>query len=260
MLYAYQLEPAWVEVTQVSLKLPRLGRAFEGFKLVQISDVHMGGWMNAEHFKYVLKLALAQAADLLLLTGDFVIYHGGRRVSADVLNDLSTSFESLGQVPRVGVLGNHDLRADPVSLRTLMKKHQILDLTNGVHTIERAGERLHIAGVDDLQYGYPDLDRVLAALPGQDCAILLSHEPDFADDSARTGRFDLQVSGHTHGGQVVPPFFRPTYLPWGGRKYYSGLYQVGSMYQYTNRGVGMVPPYIRINCRPEITVFTLHTA
>ena len=68
------LEPAWVEITQVRLKLPRLGKAFEGFRLVQISDIHMDGWMNAEHFSYVMKLALAQEADLLALTGDFVIY------------------------------------------------------------------------------------------------------------------------------------------------------------------------------------------
>ena len=67
----------------------------------------------------------------------------------------------------------------------------------------------------------------------------MAHEPDYADVSALTGRFDLQVSGHSHGGQVVIPFVGPPILPHLGRKYPSGLYQVGNMYQYTNRGVGM---------------------
>jgi predicted MPP superfamily phosphohydrolase len=138
-----------------------------------------------------------------------------------------------------------------------MEKHQIPVLTNAVHTIVRGDARLHIAGMDDMVHGHPDLNKVLAALPKDGCAILLSHAPDFADESAPTGRFDLQISGHTHGGQVLPPIIGPLYLPKGGKKYYAGLYQVGSMLQYTNRGVGMVPPYIRINCRPEITVFTL---
>ena len=256
LVYAKQLEPAWVEITQVRLKLPRLGKAFEGFRLLQISDIHMDGWMNAEHFSYVIKLALAQEADLLALTGDFVINHEEQHVDAGVLNDLSEGFNMLGNVPRVGVLGNHDHRTDPGEIRKMMEKHQILDLTNAVHTIVRGVDRLYIAGVDDISYGYPDLNKVVTALPKDGCAILLSHEPDFADESAQTGRFDLQISGHSHGGQVALPIIGPTYLPRGGRKYYSGLYQVNGMLQYTNRGVGMVSPFFRINCRPEITVFT----
>ena len=257
MVYANQLEPTWVEITQVKLKLPRLAKAFEGFRLVQVSDIHMGGWMNAEHFSYVMKLALAQEADLLALTGDFVNYHGKRQVDVVVMEELSEVFNMLGGLPRVGILGNHDHLTDPDAIRQMMEKNQILDLTNGVHTIVRGGEYLHIAGVDDMGNGYPDLNKVLATLPKDGSAILLSHEPDFADMSARTGRFDLQISGHSHGGQVVLPFVGPPYLPWGGRKYYDGLYQVGTMLQYTNRGVGMTGPSIRFNCRPEITVFTL---
>lgn len=257
MLYSYQLEPGWVEVTHVNLKLARLGKAFDGFRLMQISDIHMGGWMNPEHFAYVIKLALAQEADLLALTGDFVIHYGGRPVKASDISDLSDGLKMLGDLPRVGVLGNHDLRSVPGEIRKLMKERQILDLTNSVHTILRGDECLHICGVDDLLYGKPDLDKVLSMLPKEGAAILLSHEPDFADESAKTGRFDLQISGHSHGGQVVPPIIGPINLPSGGRKYYSGLYTVGTMLQYTNRGVGMVPPFIRLNCRPEITVYTL---
>jgi predicted MPP superfamily phosphohydrolase len=107
--------------------------------------------------------------------------------------------------------------------------------------------------------GQNRIEKVLEKLPEQGCAILMVHEPDFADESAATGRFDLQISGHSHGGQVNLPLLGAPVLPRFGRKYPQGLYQVGSMYQYTNRGVGMTPPYIRINCRPEITVFTLES-
>jgi predicted MPP superfamily phosphohydrolase len=257
MMYARQLEPTWVEISQVRLKLPRLGKAFDGVRLVQVSDIHMGGWMNTGHFSHVMDLALAQAPDLLALTGDFVEHQDEREVVANALDDLSTVFTTLGDVPRVGVLGNHDHRTSPGDIRKLMQKHHILDLTNGVHTLVRGAERLHIAGVDDMREGRPNLPQVMAALPEDGAAILLSHEPDFADESAATGRFDLQISGHSHGGQVVLPLIGPPLLPQGGRKYYTGLYQVGTMLQYTNRGVGLTGVSIRFNCRPEITVFTL---
>ena len=101
------------------------------------------------------------------------------------------------------------------------------------------------------------LDEVLAQLPADGAAMLLCHEPDFADISAATGRFDLQISGHTHGGQIVLPFIGPIHTPRYGHKYSLGMYQVGDMIQYTNRGVGMARLPVRFNCRPEITVFTL---
>jgi len=133
-------------------------------------------------------------------------------------------------------------------------------LMNSIHTLERNGEQVHIAGVDDVYEYRDDLDAVMTQLPKDGCAILLAHEPDFADTSAATERFDLQLSGHSHGGQVVVPFIGPPVLPDLGKKYPSGLYQVGNMLQYTNRGVGTSIPPVRFNCRPEITIFTLESA
>ena len=116
-----------------------------------------------------------------------------------------------------------------------------------------------MGGVDDVWSGIARLDVVLEKLPEDGAAILLAHEPDFADASAATGRFDLQISGHTHGGQVVVPFYGAPILPYLGQRYPAGLYQVGDMLQYTNRGVGMARIPIRINCPPEITLFTLES-
>ncbi|HJR80438.1 MAG TPA: hypothetical protein VJ821_10225, partial [Anaerolineales bacterium] len=118
-----------------------------------------------------------------------------------------------------------------------------------MHTLTRGAASLHICGVDDVYERKDDLNAVLTNLPREGCAILLAHEPDFADTSAATGRFDLQISGHSHGGQVVMPLIGPIVLPRQGRKYPIGMYRVGNMIQYTNRGLGMIFPYVRFMCR-----------
>jgi uncharacterized protein len=102
-----------------------------------------------------------------------------------------------------------------------------------------------------------DLDLVLTQLPPTGAAIMLAHEPDFADETAATGRFGLQLSGHSHGGQIRIPFINRGFRPKLARKYPIGRYQIGNMTQYTNRGIGTVKVYARFNCRPEISVFTL---
>ena len=98
---------------------------------------------------------------------------------------------------------------------------------------------------------------VLATLPQEGCAILLAHEPDFADYSAASERFDLQISGHSHGGQIVLPYIGSPFLPNFARKYTSGRYQLNGMVHYTNRGLGTAELQVRLNCPPEITLFTL---
>jgi predicted MPP superfamily phosphohydrolase len=127
-----------------------------------------------------------------------------------------------------------------------------------VFTLGRGDDSLHLCGVDDVWEGEVRLEEVVAQLKDNNAAILLAHEPDYADVSAATGKFDLQVSGHTHGGQVAIPLLGPPILPYLGWKYHTGLYQVQDMFQYTNRGVGMNRLAVRINCRPEITIFVLN--
>jgi len=92
---------------------------------------------------------------------------------------------------------------------------------------------------------------------GDTPVILLAHEPDLADEFAKDGRVALQLSGHSHGGQVRVPGLGPLVLPYLGQKYDQGLNRVGDMWVYTNRGLGVIPPPVRLNCRPEITEITL---
>jgi uncharacterized protein len=258
--YGYLMEPNLIKVETIRLRLPRLSGKFSGFRLAQISDIHMGGWMDGERFQRVAELIAAEKPDLLLITGDFVIGRGGIDISDRTAQDLIAVLSGLSKLlPTFAVLGNHDYWTDVETVRRIMSVSGIIDLTNTVFTLKREGDCLHLCGVDDLWEGEPRLDDVIAQLTDNHAAILLAHEPDFADTSAATGRFDLQVSGHTHGGQVILPFVGPPILPYLGRKYPLGLYKVGEMFQYTNRGVGMARLPVRINCPPEITVFVLES-
>uniref|UniRef100_UPI0037BE6BDF metallophosphoesterase n=1 Tax=Chamaesiphon sp. VAR_69_metabat_338 TaxID=2964704 RepID=UPI0037BE6BDF len=161
--------------------------------------------------------------------------------------------------PRHGifsVLGNHDVFNDAEPIRTAIKQAGIVLLENTIFTIHRDLATLNIAGVGDVFAEEDKLDRVLAQLPTTGAAIMLAHEPDFADETAATGRFGLQLSGHSHGGQIRIPFY-DGYLPELARNYPLGRYQVKDMVQYTSRGIGTIKLYARFNCRPEISVFKL---
>lgn len=258
--YIDKIEPNWVEVSKVSLKLPRLPRAFSGFRLAQISDIHAGYWMTPERFASIVDLLKEQSPDLVVVTGDVILAYGGMPDDQPALGEFGKVFKQIADdYETIVVLGNHDYWYDADKVRSVLEGAGARVLMNSVHSLERMGERLHIAGVDDIYENQDDIGAVLSALPQDGGAILLAHEPDFADISAATGRFDLQISGHSHGGQVSLPIIGPLVLPYLGQKYPSGLYKVGDMYQYTNRGVGMTMPTIRFNCRPEITVFTLES-
>jgi predicted MPP superfamily phosphohydrolase len=254
-------EPKEFKIETVSISLKRLHPIFSGFRMVQISDIHMGGWMNADRLQNVADLVIAQKPDVLLITGDFLKGRTFNEGAKQGIKDLIKVLRPLASaVPSFAVLGNHDYRTNPDAVRKMMQLCGITDLTNAVFRITRAGGNLYLCGVDDVRHGDVRLNDVLTQLEGNSPAILLAHEPDFADISAKTGKFDLQVSGHSHGGQIVLPFYGPPRLPDSGRKYHSGPYEVGNMFQYTNRGVGTDRLAIRINCPPEITVFELENA
>jgi uncharacterized protein len=242
-------------ITQLTLKLPHLHANFNGFRLVQISDIHLDGWMNRTRLEEIIQQVNAQRPDLVVITGDF-ISHPADHHETDLAAALSQVQARFGSA---AVLGNHDHWTDPQMVRRALKTSDVRDLSNSYFTLESGGAQLHIAGVDDVVERLDRLDIVLGSLPETGSAILLAHEPDYANVSAASGRFDLQLSGHSHGGQVVLPVIGAPILPPLGRLYPSGLYQVGAMYQYTNRGLGVTGLHLRLNCRPEVTVFTLES-
>jgi predicted MPP superfamily phosphohydrolase len=202
--YGHWLEPNWLKVEKVDLKLRRSMPAFHRLSIAQVSDIHMGGWMNVERFQRVADLVIDQQPDILLLTGDFLTGHVFDQNSEQHLQDLIEILSPLARsIPAYAVLGNHDYWTNAGAVREMLRSCGITDLTNSVFTITQGNERLHLCGVDDIWEGDVRLDQVLDKLTDDSPAILLAHEPDFADVSSRSGRFDLQVSGHSHGGQVV---------------------------------------------------------
>ncbi|WP_165874384.1 metallophosphoesterase [Rubrobacter taiwanensis] len=244
-----------METTRLELELPRLAPEFDGYRVVQISDLHARGRTVPERLAGLLRPVNEQRPDLIAITGDLADRHANfDRVAPGLVRALRSLRARDGVF---AVLGNHDHRIGSHRVRRVLRASGIIELPNTHHTLRREGAALHLAGVDDHMEFYDRLDVVLERLPDSGSAILLAHEPDFADISAPAGRFDLQLSGHSHGGQIRLP--TPLILPPYGEKYPAGLYQVKGMLLYTNRGLGAVRPRIRLNCPPEITALTLHS-
>jgi uncharacterized protein len=250
-IYAHKIEPNWFEVNHIELTLPKLDRAFNGYRIVQISDLHAGDGIDRSQLEKVVDAVNAQHPDLVVITGDHV-----SRLPRQHIELLDTLAKLHPRDLTISVLGNHDVYNDPTPIRKAIERVGITLLENNIYTLKRDLATLHIAGVGDVFTEQDQLDRVLAQLPPTGAAIMLAHEPDFADETAATGRFGLQLSGHSHGGQIRLPIYKG-YTPLLARKYPLGRYQVGKMIQYTNRGIGMIKIYARFNCRPEISVFNL---
>jgi hypothetical protein len=254
ILYVTKIEPRWLEISSISLILPRLPPVFDNFRIIHISDIHMGTWITRQRLAEVIKTVNSFNPDLIVITGDFVTH-----LSHTIVEDLQSNLSKLRSKDGIfAILGNHDYWSNPKTIRQILEISGIIELPNSVHTVKRGDEHLHIVGVDDYWENKARLRDVLKKFGKDEAAILLAHEPDFAEISSKTDRFDLQLSGHTHGGQVIIPKIGPIVLPMYGRKYPSGLYLIKNMYLYTNRGLGTGNPKIRFNCRPEITTLTLH--
>ncbi len=251
-LLGHRFNPDAFEVVKVKINIPGLPTLFQGYRIVQISDIHYGQWITADRLKGVISLINQQEPDIVAITGDFVSYSGNN------VEDLIPALKEIrARDATVAVLGNHDYWLGAKRIRSILSESKIIELNNDVYTVIREGQALHIAGVDSTTMKKNQLNKVLQKLPPNGPAILLAHEPDFADISAKTKRFSLQLSGHSHGGQFVIPKLGTPFRGGSFRKYPHGRYQVGEMVQYTNRGLGTNAFWIRINCTPEITVIDL---
>jgi hypothetical protein len=253
-LAGQKFDPGDFEVVKVKINIPRLPTLFQGYRIVHISDIHYGQWISADRLNGVIGLINHQEPDIVAITGDFVSYSGKN------IEELIPALKGIrARDATVAVLGNHDYWLGAEKVRSILSESKIIELNNDVYTVNREGFALYIAGVDSTTLKKNQLDKVLQKLPPNGPAILLVHEPDFADISAETKRFSLQLSGHSHGGQFVIPKLGTPFRGDGFRKYPLGRYQVGEMVQYTNRGLGTNAFWIRINCAPEITVIDLQS-
>ncbi|MFY9637540.1 MAG: metallophosphoesterase [Methanobacterium sp.] len=244
------------EIVDLKVSIPDLDPAFNDYRIAHISDIHLGQWISAKRIEGVVNLVNKQKPDLVAITGDSVSYV----VNEPVLDMLRFLKNLKPKDVTLAVLGNHDHWMGAKEIRRVMDESKIIELENDVYTIKRGDAMLHIAGVDSITLEKHDLDAVLRKLPLSGPAILLAHEPDFADESAATGRFSLQLSGHSHGGQMIIPGIGTPFRGSKFMKYPLGEYKVEKMVQYTNRGLGTNIFWIRINCPPEITILRLQSS
>ena len=249
-------------VVNVDIALDRLPRVFDGFTIAQLSDFHYEERFSAIPISKSVEMVNRLAPDLTVLTGDFVTVplFERRKFLAKAAETALPCAQILEQLrgPKFAILGNHDLGAYPEKIIAALENHAIPVLRNRAVPLEREGARIWLAGIDDISKGHPNLTRTLAGIPAGETTILLAHEPDFADQAARQP-IDLQLSGHSHGGQVWIPGIGAPWLPELARKYPRGLYRIAQLTLYTNIGIGTIRAPIRINCPPEVTLITLRS-
>jgi hypothetical protein len=204
--------------------------------------------------------------DLVVLTGDFVTlplfhrrFHNGKRAASAAEPCANLLTELHPRLATVSILGNHDAASDAPMIIETLNSHGLPVLRNRSIPIEQKGSRIWLSGLDSVWEGHPDLARALHGVPGEELVVLLVHEPDFADRAAHFP-VDLQLSGHSHGGQIWLPGIGAPWLPEFAQKYPRGLYKIGPLTLYTNIGLGTIRLPIRLNCPPEVTLFTLRSA
>lgn len=247
-------------LVEIEIPLARLPEAFDGFRLVQLSDFHYDEHFSAIPIRKSVAVVNDLRPDLIALTGDFVTVPilerpASLRAAAATVEPCAALLHEL-QAPKYAILGNHDAIASPDHVVRALESANITVLRNQSVAIERGRDRMWLAGIDDLLRGRPDMSATLANISEKETTILLAHEPDFADD-ASLSPVDLQLSGHSHGGQIWIPGIGAPWLPPMARRYPRGLHQLGNLTLYTNIGIGTIRAPIRINCQPEITAITL---
>jgi predicted MPP superfamily phosphohydrolase len=246
--YGAVYEPADLEIVRKAIQIRGLPARLDGIRMAQISDLHMNQ-VDDIHTRMVEHVQ-ALKPDVIVVTGDLV---DSRLAVSDMQNLLGYLDAPLGiwAVP-----GNWDHTSEAIDdLKSALPSARVKFLINQSQAID---DGLWMVGVDDPASAHDDLNEAISNVPAEVHRLLLAHSPDIVPNLAGQ-TFDLILSGHTHGGQINLPFLNGAWLKDGpARKYIKGMFQVDGSPLYVNRGIGMTTLPIRIQCRPEITLFTLH--
>jgi predicted MPP superfamily phosphohydrolase len=268
------LAPNRPHIVRKDFSLPRWPERLDGFTIALLSDFHYDPTFSVHPLHAAIPMVNDLHPDLIVLTGDFVTVptFGDVRKAASAAAPCASLLRQLSAPHGAwAVLGNHDEGTDYKHVTGALQEQNIPVLANQSQPIERDGARIWLAGVNDVLSKTADLHKTLRGVPQNrdrdkakdtnkdEAVILLAHEPDYADLAAKFP-IDLQLSGHSHGGQVRLPFLPPFYLPTLAKKYYWGAYQIGPLALYTNAGLGTIGVPMRLNCPPEITLLTLRRA
>ncbi len=259
---AILLEPNRPRVVRQEFLLPRWPEGLNGFTVAVLSDFHYDPYFSVHPLRAAIPIVNNLHPDLIVLTGDFVSAPsiGNKKKAASAAEPCARLLCQMTAPHGLwAVLGNHDDETNADHVTHALQAENIHVLANQSEAIERNRARIWLAGVNDVLSRTADLSQTLRRVPAGEAVILLAHEPDFADHAVRFP-IDLQLSGHSHGGQIRIPPLPPLYLPPLARKYVLGTYHVGDLTLYTNAGLGTVMVPMRLNCPPEITLLTLRSA
>lgn len=254
-LYTWRVEPHWVEIVRRPLPIANLPASLVGATLAQLSDLHIGPRVDDDYLLGVFERVSRLQPEIVVYTGDFTSHH------EDIVAHARRVFPYLPQGRRgtFGILGNHDYG---INWRDRALADQLTEVAEaaGVRMLRNAtgnADGLKIVGLDDVWARQFKPEAVMGALDGEEPALVLSHNPDTADRDVWGDYAGWILAGHTHGGQCKPPFLPPPLLPVMNRRYTSGAFALtGGRRMYINRGVGHLIR-VRINARPEVTLFEL---
>jgi len=241
-----------LRIRENSVTIPGLPKAFDGMRILHLSDLHLDGHQG---FGALIANKIAGLEfDLCVLTGDFRFFEMGRyqHIAAE-LNDLVPALKCKYGV--YGILGNHDF----IEMTPMLESSGIRLLINESAALSNGGETIWLVGVDDAHlYGLHDLEKGLSGVPADGVRILLVHSPEIIPEAAAKG-FGLYLSGHTHAGQICLPGGRPLYLnARSPRRFTYGPWQFEQMRGFTSAGVGSSGVFVRYFCPPEIAIHILN--
>lgn len=244
-------EAASLSLERVEIKLPRLPKKLDGFKVIHLSDIHHSPFTGLDHIERTVKIANRLKPDMFVLTGDYVS-HDAKYIGpvAEVLGRLEAEFGTHA------CLGNHDHWTDAELVTRSLKDAGIQVLINEGHRFEARGASIWLAGVDDHMVGKTDLPAALKGSFPDEFKLLLAHNPIIFRKAVRAA-IDLTLSGHTHGGQVKVRTRTPKDRLIPRRRLSAGLHQSKDSHIYITRGIGTVVLPVRYQCPPEISLLEL---
>lgn len=253
--YARYLEPKQLKITKHQLQSAKIPKSFDGIRMVLFSDTHLGFNYTAEQFSHLLNIINEEAPDIILFTGDLL--------------DAPNRYEEIGKITQLlkelraplgkfSIYGNHDHGGYGSDIIKRIMKEANFELLINQHQklYNKMNDYIYICGLDDGMLGKPDPKKTLQDVEPHVFTILLAHQPDLVK-TIENLPVDVQLSGHSHGGQVQLPFVGPIFTPVGATTYVEGFYQVGSTQLYVNRGIGTTRVPFRFLSPPELTIFTL---
>ncbi|KXY17921.1 metallophosphoesterase [Bacillus sp. FSL K6-0067] len=253
--YAKYIEPHLLSFTEHTLKSQLIPKSFHGMKILQFSDLHLGYYFSLHHLSKIVSKINAVKPDIVLFTSDLIDNYQTYTDTPFVASILKNIQAPFG---KFSIYGNHDHGGYGTEYyEHIMRESGFELLLNNEKRIRLLdNSEISIFGLDDILLGKPKIKETLQRARKNTYNIVLVHEPDIAPQIANYP-VNLQLSGHSHGGQVQIPFFGAIITPALAKNYVEGFYTIQDLALYVNRGLGRTRVPFRFMSKPEITIFTL---